>query len=376
MEKWIETTLSLKEVKNLLKENVIEVTSPDGWVPVTKYIEKGNKVAWNLEVDDISVLSSDKHLYETNNGWKFAKDLDCEMDLILTENGLKNFKISKTNKKIKVVDISVNHKNHRYYTNGISSHNTNLGKSLIMTSLGVDCILRNKNVLYVTCEMSEEKISERVMSNMFDIAGEDLKLLTRSKFHEKFESIRKQVKNKFVVKEYPTKSINVNHIRNLVKELKVRKKFVPDIIFVDYLGIMNPIYRSKNDNTYLEVKRISEELRGMAVELGLPIVSAVQTNRCLDLDTIVTIIKDNEILNIPIKNVEKGDLIKSSNGFNTVLNKFENENTDCYEITLKSGKKIICSSNHLHPTGEDEKIKSIDNGLKIGDLLKIVKQSN
>jgi len=156
---------------------------------------------------------------------------------------------------------------------------TNLGKSLIMTSLGVDCILRNKNVLYVTCEMSEEKISERVMSNMFDIATEDLKLLTRSKFHEKFESIRKQVKNKFVVKEYPTKSINTNHIRNLIKELKVRKKFVPDIIFVDYLGIMNPIYRGKGDNSYLEVKRISEELRGMAVELGLPIVSAVQTNR-------------------------------------------------------------------------------------------------
>ena len=156
---------------------------------------------------------------------------------------------------------------------------TNLGKSLIMTSFGVDCILRNKNVLYVSCEMSEEKISERVMANMFDIATEDLKLLTRSKFHEKFESIRKQVKNKFIVKEYPTKSINTNHIRNLVKELKVRKKFVPDIIFLDYLGIMNPTYQSKGDNTYLEVKRISEEIRGMAVELGLPIVSAVQTNR-------------------------------------------------------------------------------------------------
>ena len=156
---------------------------------------------------------------------------------------------------------------------------TNLGKSLIMTSLGVDCILRNKNVLYVSCEMSEEKISERVMANMFDIATDDLKLLTRSKFHEKFESIKKQVKNKFVVKEYPTKSISCNHIRNLVKELKVRKKFIPDIIFVDYLGIMNPIYRNKGDNTYLEVKRISEELRGMAVELGIPIISAVQTNR-------------------------------------------------------------------------------------------------
>jgi len=156
---------------------------------------------------------------------------------------------------------------------------TNMGKSLIMVSLGVDCILRNKNVLYVTCEMSEEKISERVMTNMFDVATEDLKLLTRSKFHEKFESIRKQLKSKFVVKEYPPKAISSNHVRNLIKELKVRKKFVPDIIFIDYIGIMNPVYRNKGDNTYLEVKRISEDVRALAVELGIPIVSAVQTNR-------------------------------------------------------------------------------------------------
>jgi len=156
---------------------------------------------------------------------------------------------------------------------------TNLGKSLIMASGAVDTILRNKNVLYVTCEMSEDKISERVMANMFDIATEDLKLLPRNKFHEKFEKIRKQVNNKLVIKEYPPRAISANHIRNLVKELKVRKKFVPDIIYIDYLGIMNPISRNKGDNSYLEVKRISEEVRALAVELCLPIVSAVQTNR-------------------------------------------------------------------------------------------------
>ena len=156
---------------------------------------------------------------------------------------------------------------------------TNLGKSLIITSIGVDCILKNKNVLYVTCEMSEEKISERVMSNIFDIDSEDLLLLSRNKFHEKFEKIRKQVNNKLVIKEYPPRAISANHIRNLVKELKVRKKFTPDVIFIDYIGIMNPIYKNKGDNSYLEVKRISEEVRALAVELGLPIVSAVQTNR-------------------------------------------------------------------------------------------------
>jgi len=156
---------------------------------------------------------------------------------------------------------------------------TNLGKSLIMTSIGVDCVLRNKNVLYVSCEMSEEKISERIMSNMFDVAIEDLQIIPKIKFHEKFELIKSHVKNKIVIKEYPTKSINTNHIRNLIKELKVRKKFIPDIIFIDYLGIINPIYQNKADNTYLEVKRVSEEVRALAVELGIPIVLAVQTNR-------------------------------------------------------------------------------------------------
>lgn len=156
---------------------------------------------------------------------------------------------------------------------------TNMGKSLIMASGAVDCVLQNKNVLYITCEMSENKISERIMSNMFDVSVEDLKLLPKNKFHEKFEKVRKELKNKLVIKEYPPRSINTNHIRNLIKELKVRKKFIPDIIFVDYLGIMNPIYKNKGDNSYLEVKRISEEVRALAVELGLPIVSAVQTNR-------------------------------------------------------------------------------------------------
>jgi len=246
-----------------------------------------NKMVHNVNVEIVMSLNS-----EDNESLKqapdklreaiaFSFDTKVGLDLFDEEERLYNH----LHNKDRVIPTSITQFN-RLIEGGFHEKSltlfmaeTNLGKSLIMTSLGVDCILRNKNVLYVSCEMSEEKISERVMSNMFDIATEDLKLLTRSKFHEKFESIKKQVKNKFVIKEYPTKSISVNHIRNLVKELKVRKKFVPDIIFVDYLGIMNPIYRNKGDNTYLEVKRISEELRAVAVELGLPIVSAVQTNR-------------------------------------------------------------------------------------------------
>lgn len=156
---------------------------------------------------------------------------------------------------------------------------TNLGKTLIKCGISVNAFLQNKNILYITLEMSEDKISERIMANTFDIAMDELKTLSKSRFISKFVDIRKRFENNFIIKEYPTRSVNTNHIRNLLKELEVRKKFVPDIIFVDYLGIMMPTVIRKDENSYTEVKRISEELRGLAVETGLPIVSAVQTNR-------------------------------------------------------------------------------------------------
>lgn len=277
---WVEKEVSIKDIKKLLEEYNVQVDSPDGWVDVTHYVEKGRKRAWKLLIDDKELLSSGKHLYETNFGWKHAKFLDHRIHKILCNDGkFHSFNINKTDKFINVVDIRVNHPNHRYYTNGISSHNTNLGKTLVMSSLATNNILNNKNVLYITCEMSKHKISERTMANMFNLEINDLKNLDKKEFHSYFEHVKKIVKSKFFIEEYPTKSINANHIRNLVKELKTKKKFIPDIIYIDYIEIMNPIHRYKGDGSYSEIKRISEEVRAVAVELGIPIVSAVQTNR-------------------------------------------------------------------------------------------------
>jgi len=156
---------------------------------------------------------------------------------------------------------------------------TNLGKTLIQCSFAVNAVLQNKNVLYITLEMSENKISERLIANLFDVNINDLTMLTKDKFKNKFESVKSKIQQHFIVKEYPTKSINANNIRNLVKELKLKKNFVPDIIFIDYIGIMNPIHTRKDENSYTELKRVSEETRGLAVELECPIVSAIQTNR-------------------------------------------------------------------------------------------------
>jgi len=189
------------------------------------------------------------------------------------------FSIKKTKKQIDVVDLKIDHINHRYYTDGISSHNTNMGKTLVKCSLATNCLLQNKNVLYVTLEMSENKISERIMANLFDISMDDLKCVTRDKFNEKFQNFKKLLNNKLYIKEFPPSSINANHIRNLLKELKVKQKFIPDIIFIDYMELMIAIHSKKTDTPYHELKKISEEIRAIAVELEIPIVSAVQSNR-------------------------------------------------------------------------------------------------
>lgn len=156
---------------------------------------------------------------------------------------------------------------------------TNTGKSLIKCAVGVNALLQNYNVLYVTLEMSEEKISERILANVFDVDISKLGNLSKESFMAYYDKFLSSVKSKFIVKEFPTRGANTNSIRNLLKELEVKKKFKPDIIFVDYLGIMTTNSKFVDGNTNVVYKIISEELRGLAVETGIPIVSSNQTNR-------------------------------------------------------------------------------------------------
>tara|TARA_R110001606_G_scaffold395280_1_gene567334 strand:+ start:17529 stop:18905 length:1377 start_codon:yes stop_codon:yes gene_type:complete len=156
---------------------------------------------------------------------------------------------------------------------------TNMGKSLIKCAVGVNAMLQNKKVLYVTLEMSEEKTAERVMANAFDVPISQLDQMNKETFMKIYNKGRDKISGKLVIKEYPTKGANTNSIKSLLKELDIKKKFIPDIIFVDYLGIMTTNSRMTDANTNTQFKTISEELRGLAVETGIPIVSANQTNR-------------------------------------------------------------------------------------------------
>tara|TARA_R110001592_G_scaffold98099_4_gene280414 strand:+ start:2569 stop:3897 length:1329 start_codon:yes stop_codon:yes gene_type:complete len=158
---------------------------------------------------------------------------------------------------------------------------TGVGKSLFMCHHAAACLSQNNNVLYITCEMAEERIAERIDANLMDITMDDMKSLPKQIYDKKLETATQGCTGKLIVKEYPTATAHANHFRALLDELKLKKKFIPDIIFIDYLNICasSRMKQNANVNSYTYIKAIAEELRGLAVERNVPIFSATQTNR-------------------------------------------------------------------------------------------------
>ena len=166
-------------------------------------------------------------------------------------------------------------------TLNIALAGTGVGKSLFMCHVASSCLTQGKNVLYITLEMAEEKIAERIDANLLNTNIKDIKDLPHNTFTKKIDKLAAKTTGKLIVKEYPTASAHAGHFRALLQELKLKKSFEPDIIFVDYLNICaSSRYRgSVNINSYTYVKSIAEELRGLAVETSIPLFSATQTTR-------------------------------------------------------------------------------------------------
>ena len=178
---------------------------------------------------------------------------------------------------------------------------TGVGKSLFMCHVAASCLSQNQNVLYITLEMAEEKIAERIDANLLDVSIDDLHELPKDLYDRKISNLSKTVKSKLIVKEYPTASAGVNHFRALLNELNLKRSFVPDIIFVDYINICTSsrIKAGANVNSYTYIKSIAEELRGLAVENKIPIVSATQTTRAGYSNTDVGLEDTSESFGLP-----------------------------------------------------------------------------
>jgi len=166
-------------------------------------------------------------------------------------------------------------------TLNIALAGTGVGKSLFMCHMAANCMNQGKNVLYITLEMAEERIAERIDANLMNISMEDLYNLPKQMYDTKMDDIIRNTNGQLVIKEYPTASAHSAHFRGLLKELAIKKTFKPDIIFIDYLNICasSRFKGAANVNSYMYIKSIAEELRGLAVETNVPIMSATQTTR-------------------------------------------------------------------------------------------------
>ena len=166
-------------------------------------------------------------------------------------------------------------------TLNIALAGTGVGKSLFMCHLASSVLVQGKNVLYITLEMAEEKIAERIDANLLNVNIQDIAELPKSMFDSKVSNLSQKTQGQLIIKEYPTASAHCGHFKSLLQDLFLKKSFTPDIIFIDYLNICaSSRYKAgSNVNSYSYIKAIAEELRGLAVEANLPIVSATQTTR-------------------------------------------------------------------------------------------------
>ena len=212
--------------------------------------------------------------FDTNVGHDYIENVERRYDFYHTEEQRVPFDLDYFNK---ITKGGLPNK-----TLNIALAGTGVGKSLFMCHMAASALTQNLNVLYITLEMSEERIAERIDANLLNVPIDQIDKMSKDMFTTKVANISKQTTGKLIIKEYPTGSAHTGHYRGLLNELKLKKQFTPQIIFIDYLNICSSS-RMKGMggaiNSYNYIKAIAEEIRGLAVEFDVPIVSATQTTR-------------------------------------------------------------------------------------------------
>ena len=259
------------------------------------------------------------------------------------------------------------------------------GKTLAMCHFAAKHLEMGLNVLYITLEMAEMKIAERIEANLLDIPIAELESITKEAYSRKIERMKQGVKGKLIVKEYPTAQAGSANFRHLINELKIKKNFVPDVVYVDYINICaSSRIRGigSNINSYTYVKAIAEELRGLAVEFNVALFTATQTTRsgygssdveitdtseCIYINEKVKLIDGTEKC---IKDIVVGDQLISHDMYRTVMLKHHQKTKQCIRIRTKNGKEIIVSEDHQFPTNQGR--KSFKEGLSVGCRLRSI----
>ena len=285
-------SLSESDVQNIrtILSTFEDVTGTDQWMEdsTEKWCKK--QAIYNALMESVGIANGDSKQktedaipsilsnalavsFDSNVGHDYIEDASERFDFYTRKEDKIPFDIELLNKITKggLTNKSLN----------IALAGTGVGKSLFMCHVAAASLMQGKNVLYITAEMAEEKIAERIDANLLNVNIQDISSLSKKMFEDKVTKVAKKVQGSLIIKEYPTAQAHSGHFKALLNELQLKKNFRPDIIFIDYLNICasSRIKSGSNANSYTLVKSIAEELRGLAVEFNLPIVSATQTTR-------------------------------------------------------------------------------------------------
>lgn len=262
---------------------------------------------------------------------------------------------------------------------------TNIGKTLYLCHMATALTRAGYNVLYVSGEMDENLIAKRIDANFLDMSMDDFNLeLEKKTYLKKIRDVYNKVSGKLKIKEYSAGACNALHLKNLLQEYKLKDGFEADVVILDYINLFSSfrLPASAMSNSYLYVKTVAEEMRGLAREFNYSCISATQTNRggadagdstdmsdtadCLHPDTLVEMINGEKK---KISNVNVGDKIKGQDGQKTVTMVHHPKIKKSFKIKTKSGKEIICSADHKFPTSNGR--KSINDGLSKNDKINV-----
>lgn len=302
--------VQFKEASDLIKQLSLKENSDEGWLldETEKFCK--DKAVYNAILQSIGILEGkDKQhskdgipsllqealgvCFDTSVGHDYIENSSDRFDFYNRVESRIPFDLDYFNK---ITNGGLPNK-----TLNIALAGTGVGKSLFMCHVAASSIAQGKNVLYVTMEMAEERIAERIDSNLLNIDIGELKNLPKSMFEGKMKKLSGRINGKLIIKEYPTASAHVGHFKALLNELSLKRSFRPDIIFIDYLNICSSsrFKPGGSVNSYTYVKAIAEELRGLAVEFNVPIVSATQTTRSGYSNTDVELTDTSESFGLP-----------------------------------------------------------------------------